>query len=68
MRSIQLGARGNMKHLTPAQLVDLIEGVLPAERAAHLGACARCRQQADELRAVICEAREVDVPEPSPLF
>jgi hypothetical protein len=57
-----------MKHLTPAQLVDLIEGVLPAERAAHVGACARCRQQADELRAVMCEAREVDVPEPSPLF
>ena len=57
-----------MRHLTPAQLVDLIEGVLPAERAAHVGACARCRQQADELRAVMCEAREVDVPEPSPLF
>ena len=56
-----------MKHLTPAQLADLIEGVLPAERAAHVGACARCRQQADELRAVMCEAREVDVPEPSPL-
>ena len=57
-----------MKHLTSAQLVDLIEGVLPAERAAHVGACARCRQQADELRAVMCEVREVDVPEPSPLF
>ena len=57
-----------MKHLTSAQLVDFIEGVLPAERAAHVGACARCRQEADELRAVMCEVREVDVPEPSPLF
>ena len=68
MRSIRLGAGGNMKHLTSAQLVDLIEGVLPAERAAHVGACARCRQEADELRAVMCGVREVDVPEPSPLF
>ena len=50
------------------ELVDLIDGVLSEQRAAHLGACARCRQQADELRAVMREAREVDVPEPSPLF
>ena len=46
-----------MKHLTPAQLADLIEGVLPAERAAHVGACARCRQQADELAARSCVRR-----------
>lgn len=57
-----------MKHLTHGELVDLIDGVLPEQRAAHLGACARCRQQADELRAVVREVREVDVPEPSPLF
>ena len=57
-----------MKHLTHGELVDLIDGVLSEQRAAYLGACARCRQQANELRAVMREAREVDVPEPSPLF
>ena len=57
-----------MKHLTHGELVDLVDGVLPEQRVVHLGACARCRQQADELRAVMREAREVVVPEPSPLF
>lgn len=57
-----------MKHLTENELVDLIEGSLGAERAAHADACDACHRQAEELGAIMREARSVEVPEPSPLF
>ncbi len=57
-----------MSHFSPAELVDAAEGTLPAERAGHLEACPRCREQV----ALLGEARQVatasDVPEPSPLY
>lgn len=57
-----------MKHLSADELVDFIEGALAERRAAHVATCDRCRRQADDLRAVLAEAREVEAPEPSPLF
>lgn len=59
-----------MNHLSPAELVDLAEGALAPSRAAHAGACARCRNAAAALGATLertTEARQA-VPDPSPLY
>ena len=57
-----------MKHLSPQEFVDLAEGALAPERGKHVATCLECREQAEALAAVRREAREVEVPEPSPLF
>ena len=57
-----------MTHLTPDQLVDALDGGLEPSRTTHLDACEACRQQLAELGAVLRETRQVDVPEPSPLY
>ena len=56
-----------MKHLTAIEIVDLLDGRLDSQRAAHLDDCAMCRAQADQLRATL-DGAALDVPEPSPLF
>jgi len=55
-------------HLNTDQLVDLAEGTQPEASAPHLAACASCRAQVRELRAMMSATQELDVPEPSPLF
>ncbi len=50
------------------ELVDIAEGTRPEASAPHLAACEPCRAQLHELRAMMSAARDVDVPEPSPLF
>lgn len=59
-----------MKHLTTAELIDLVESSpeLPAARVRHAATCAECRAEADALRAVLALALPDDVPSPSPLF
>ena len=57
-----------MTHLTQAELVDFIEGALPAARADHVDACDECRRLTDDLRAALSAAADVEMPEPSPLF
>lgn len=57
-----------MSHLTPDELIDAMEGALPSEQQAHLSSCLECRQQLDALAGVLNEAKQVSVPEPSPLF
>lgn len=57
-----------MTHLTPDELIDAMEGMLPAERQAHVAGCDACRQQLAELSTVLSEAKQSSVPEPSPLF
>lgn len=57
-----------MKHLNPEEFVDFLDGTLAAERSRHVDACAVCRRQADDLRAMAIDTRTVEVPEPSPLF
>ena len=57
-----------MNHLTPDELIDAVEGTLDPALEAHLARCTRCEEEVTRLRAVLHEARAVDVPEPSPLF
>lgn len=57
-----------MTHLTADELLDAMEGMLDAERQAHLSSCEACQRQLADLSGVLREARQVSVPEPSPLF
>ena len=57
-----------MTHLTADELVDALDGVLDPSRTTHLEACEPCRQQLADLGAVLRDTRQVDVPEPSPLY
>jgi hypothetical protein len=57
-----------MRHLTEAELVDLLDGALAPSRHAHLEACDTCRTAASELREMLARTAEVQIPEPSPLF
>lgn len=57
-----------MTHLTSDELIDAMEGVLSAERQIHLATCEECRRQVDDLARALNEAKQVSVPEPSPLF
>ncbi len=57
-----------MTHLTSDELIDAVEGHLAPERQAHLAVCESCQRQKSELAAVLAEAQQASVPEPSPLF
>jgi hypothetical protein len=57
-----------MTHLTSDELIDAMEGLLAPERQAHLDTCSVCQRQLTELSGILGEARQVSVPEPSPLF
>jgi hypothetical protein len=57
-----------MTHLTPDELVDLMDGTLPSSRRAHLDACDACRTAAADMGAVLERVAAEAVPEPSPLF
>ena len=57
-----------MSHLTPDELIDAIDGMLPAVRRAHLAECDACRRQFDDLASVLKDTKQASVPEPSPLF
>jgi hypothetical protein len=59
-----------MKHLVSSELVELVEGTLAADRAAHVDSCDACRAATADLLNVVrrASALEDDVPEPSPLF
>jgi hypothetical protein len=55
-------------HVNSDDLVDIAEGTRPEASVSHLAECEPCRAQLRELRAMIAAAKDVDVPEPSPLF
>ncbi|HYU78922.1 MAG TPA: hypothetical protein VEK56_08045 [Vicinamibacterales bacterium] len=57
-----------MTHLTPAELVDAVEHTTGAVPHSHLAACETCRNEVARLRDVLFASREIEVPEPSPLF
>src|SRR5262245_42059544 len=57
-----------MTHLSDVDLVDLVDGLLPADRQAHVEQCSECQKRADALRETLARTSEVEVPEPSPLF
>lgn len=59
------------QHLSPEEVVDLVDNrrpLLDAGRAAHARDCESCRQQVRELREIVREAGDLTVPEPSPLY
>jgi hypothetical protein len=57
-----------MTHLTPDELIDAMEDILAPERQAHLAACEVCRRELAALSTALSDAKQVSVPEPSPLF
>jgi hypothetical protein len=57
-----------MRHLSPEDFVDLLDGAQPESAFSHLDGCDRCRQQLAELRQSIAASLDAAVPEPSPLF
>jgi hypothetical protein len=57
-----------MSHLTDAEIVDFLDGVLPASRAEHMDDCPRCQAQADDARAMLVAVADLDADVPSPLF
>lgn len=57
-----------MKHLSPSEFIDYVDGALDRRRASHVDACDACRREAETLRMTLHDASSADVPEPSPLF
>jgi hypothetical protein len=60
-----------MKHFTPGELLEIVEGAAgtrPEKLRAHLDSCAACRRKVEELRTALSEAQLVPAGEPSPLF
>lgn len=57
-----------MRHLSPEEFVDALDGAGGAWVREHVASCAACREQLRELNALAREAEVADVPEPSPLF
>lgn len=57
-----------MAHLTPDQLLDVADGTRTDSDFAHLRSCTVCARQLAGLRDAIQQAKDVKVPEPSPLF
>jgi hypothetical protein len=55
-------------HLTDLEIVDQLDGALPAERAAHALECALCGAKIEAVQESLARAKTVDIPEPSPLF
>lgn len=55
-------------HLSSDELVDIAESAREESSAPHLQACAACRQELADLRAMMSATASVDVPEPLPLF
>lgn len=55
-------------HLNEEQLIDLAEGARLESAESHLASCERCRAALAGLRALMSAAKDVEVPEPSPLF
>jgi len=57
-----------MTHLTPDELIDAMEGLLAADRQAHLATCDECQSQLASLSLTLSDAKAAGIPEPSPLF
>lgn len=57
-----------MRHLSPEQFVDALDGTASSGVLQHAESCASCRAQLIELKAIAQMAEEVEVPEPSALY
>jgi hypothetical protein len=56
-----------MRHCSPDELMDVVDGARAEASLPHLATCAECRQHLLEVGGVLAELREVPVPEPSAL-
>lgn len=54
--------------LSPEEVIDLVDGVLPAARAAHVEGCADCRATAARIREALAFAAAPAIPEPPEFF
>ena len=60
---------GAMTHLTPDELIDAVGGHARGAIARRTSTtCEHCQRELAELSSVLAEAKQVSVPEPSPLF
>ena len=57
-----------MKHLDETELIDLLDGQLPATRAEHADECDACAAKIASLRSALADAEADGGNEPSPLF
>lgn len=57
-----------MTHLTSDELIDAIDGLLTADRQSHLQGCEQCQRELAGLSSVLADAKQLSVPDPSPLF
>jgi hypothetical protein len=58
-----------MSHLSASEFIDLADGTLPPQRAAHVDRCATCGAQARIVQDALRLTNDSSpVPEPSPLF
>ena len=57
-----------MTHFTKDEFIDALDGELPNAGSAHLAACAACRDELAHLRRAFARTKDVEIPEPSPLF
>jgi hypothetical protein len=57
-----------MRHLSPREFVDLVDGHRSEAASEHLDVCESCRRQLSDIEAAMAAAAQVEVPEPSPLF
>lgn len=55
-----------MRHCTPDELIDVIDGVCDEQALPHLAECAACRDELREAREALASVREVAPPEPPP--
>jgi len=57
-----------MNHLSPAELMDVVEGIASREALAHANTCEWCHRSVKDAEAGAEVVRRPAVPEPSPLF
>jgi hypothetical protein len=57
-----------MRHLTEAEIVDLVDGALALDRQRHADSCDACRAAVASVREAVARVSDAEVPEPSPLF
>lgn len=55
-----------MRHCTPDELIDVIDGVRDEQSLPHLAECASCRDELREARQALASVLEVGPPEPPP--
>jgi hypothetical protein len=67
MARVNIGAKTG-EHLTPEDLEQWVDGLLPAPREAHIRACPECQALADAERILVLRLQAVPLFNPAPGF